>query len=164
MKRLATISAVLMLAVTTTSALAEADIAKGEKAFRKCASCHSVEPEAAKRAGPNLYGIVDRPVASLEGFTYSDALKAGGEAGDIWDEERLSGFIANPKSMYKGHKMAFAGIRKETELVDLIGFLKAQAPEDDAAAPDASATPQTAPDASAPPAVPAAPAPPAPAQ
>lgn len=139
MIRLATISAALMLATTATAALAEADIAKGEKVFRKCGSCHSVEPDAPKRAGPSLYGIVDRPVASLDGFSYSDALKAAGEAGDVWDEERLRGFIADPKSIYKGHKMAFAGIKKETELVDLIGFLKAQAPSDDTAAPAAPA-------------------------
>lgn len=109
------------------AAFAEGDVEKGAKVFRKCAACHTAEADGPKRAGPNLHGVVGRTVGSFEGFGYSDALKTAGEAGDVWDAERLSGFLADPKSMYKGHKMSFAGLKKEDERTDLIAFLSAQA-------------------------------------
>lgn len=122
-----TFAALILMGLAST-AQADGDIAKGEKVFRKCTACHSVDAAAPTRAGPSLYNIVNRPVASLEGFAYSDAMKAGGGAGDIWTEAQLDGFIADPKSLYKGHKMAFAGVKKPEERVNLIAFLKAQAP------------------------------------
>jgi len=103
-------------------ALAEGDAAAGKAAFRKCAACHTVDQ--ANRVGPNLAGIVGRLVASVEGFRYSAAMKAFGEGGKVWDEALLAEYLVAPRTVVKGTTMAFAGIRKEQEIADLIAYLK----------------------------------------
>ncbi len=99
--------------------LAEADVEKGAKVYGKCKSCHKLE-KGKNATGPYLYGVVDRPVASVEGFKYSDALKGlGGE----WTPERLSEFLAKPKDFAPGTKMSFAGLKKIGDRADLIAYL-----------------------------------------
>lgn len=146
MTRLTAALAAMTLMALGSAAFAQ-DIEKGEKIFRKCAACHSVEDDGAKRAGPNLRTVVGRTVGSLEGFAYSVALKDAAAAGDVWSEEHLSEFLANPKALYKGHKMSFAGLKKEEERVDVIAYLKSLSPQTEEASPEAEATaadPETA--------------------
>ena len=140
MTRLTAALAALTVMTLGSAALAQ-DIEKGEKIFRKCAACHSVENDGAKRAGPNLRGVIGRPVGSLEGFAYSAAIKEGNAAGDIWTEEHLAEFITNPKAMYKGNKMSFAGLKKEDERADVIAYLKSLSEDaaEGGAAPEAPA-------------------------
>ena len=71
--------------------------------------------------GPNLWGIVGRPKGSQEGFNYSAALK---EKGGEWGYEELANFIHNPRSYIPGNKMAFAGIRDNAEIADLLAYLR----------------------------------------
>ena len=49
----------------------------GEKIFKKCVACHTIAAGGADGIGPNLQGIVGRPIAG-GGFAYSDALKGVG--------------------------------------------------------------------------------------
>ena len=56
------------------------DAAAGEKVFKKCAACHAVGAGAKNKVGPVLTGVVGRNVASVEGFKYSDPMKAHGGA------------------------------------------------------------------------------------
>src|SRR5690606_7589015 len=65
--------------------LASADVGAGETAFRKCVACHTAENGGANKVGPNLWNIVNRPVASHEGFSYSSGMRAFAEGGTVWD-------------------------------------------------------------------------------
>ncbi len=120
MKPLAALVALLCLA---TPAFADGDAAAGVAVFRKCQSCHSIEP--VNRVGPTLSGIVGRPVASVADYQYSPAMKAFAEGGKVWDEALLAEYLMAPKAMVPGTRMTFAGLRKAEDIADLIAFLKA---------------------------------------
>ena len=111
--------------------LASADPARGETAFKKCASCHSVEKGAGNKVGPNLYGVVGRPIAQLADFSYSGPMKAFSEEGkQVWDFDHMNGFLLAPKKYIKGTAMGFAGDKKDQERADIIAYLntKSDAP------------------------------------
>jgi cytochrome c len=109
--------------ILAETALADGDIAAGEKVFEKCQNCHEVAKGISK-TGPSLRGVVGRPVASVDGFSYSDAMKAFGASGAIWDEATLDGFLKEPILFVKGTKMMAWPVRKDIERADLIAFLK----------------------------------------
>ena len=105
--------------------LATADAAAGEAAFRPCAACHTNEQGGANRVGPNLWGVVNRPVASHEGFSYSAGMREFSQGGSVvWDYEHLSEFLKSPRSYVQGTSMAFAGIRNPQQEANLIAFLR----------------------------------------
>ena len=94
------ISSIAVAAVAIMSAVsapAYADVAKGEKIFKKCKACHTVESGGANGMGPNLFGIVGRAAATADGFKYSDAMSEAAAGGLVWDEENLDGFLKKPK-------------------------------------------------------------------
>jgi cytochrome c2 len=101
------------------------DPAAGERVFRQCQACHMVGDGAQNRVGPLLTGVVGRAVASVEGFRYSDALQARGEEGLSWTPEELASFLANPRGYVSGTSMAFAGLRSEDDIADVIAYLEA---------------------------------------
>lgn len=122
MRKLIQIAGALAIAAVATGAQA-ADLKKGEKVFRKCKACHKLE--AGKNAvGPNLFAIIGRPIASEEGFKYSDAMIAYGDGGKTWTVEEMDGFLTKPKAYIKGTKMSFAGLRKEAQRADVIAYLE----------------------------------------
>lgn len=129
MTRLTAALAALTLMTLAPAAHAAGDAEKGERIFRKCAACHTAATDGPRKAGPNLHGVVGRTIGTVEGFAYSDALKTAGEAGEVWSEEQLDAFLTDPRAMYKGHKMSFAGLKKEEERADLIAWLKTQGSE-----------------------------------
>ncbi len=101
--------------------LANADVAKGAKLFKKCQACHKLE-DGANATGPSLYQVVNRPVDAVSSFSgYSGALSA---VVDVWTPENLDGYLENPKGFAPGNKMAFAGFKKPQERADIIAFLE----------------------------------------
>ncbi len=105
------------------SAPAYADVAKGEKIFKKCKACHTTESGGDNKIGPNLFGIVGRAAGTVDGFKYSDALMEAAAGGLVWDEANLDAFLKKPKKFIKKTKMSFGGIKKDGKRADLIEYL-----------------------------------------
>jgi cytochrome c len=118
-----TLGAVLSVALAE-AALAEGDAAKGEKVFRKCKACHAVGEGAKNKVGPQLNNVFGRTAGTGEDFKYSKAMVAKGEEGLVWDEETMAEYLRKPKDFIPKNKMAFAGLRKDDDLADVIAYLK----------------------------------------
>lgn len=125
--------AALTLAVFASPSLADGDVAAGEKVFRKCKACHMVGEGAKHRVGPHLNDVFGRTAGGAEGYKYSKAMLAAGEEGLVWDDASMTQYLANPKGMIKGTKMAFTGLKKDADLVNVIAYLKTFSAEQAAA-------------------------------
>ncbi|PDT28204.1 cytochrome C [Rhizobium sp. L9] len=101
----------------------EGDATAGATVFKKCATCHVVESDTNK-VGPSLNKLFGRKAGTHPDFTYSAAMKAAGEGGLVWDEATLRDYLHNPKAKVKGTKMAFAGVKDDQEITNLIAYLK----------------------------------------
>ena len=117
--KLPVVAAALVGAFITTSARAQ-DVSAGERSFNKCRACHQVGEGAKNLVGPQLNGLFGRHTGEVEGYSYSTANKG---ANITWDEAVFAEYIKDPKAKIPGTKMAFAGIKKESEVNDLWAFL-----------------------------------------
>jgi cytochrome c len=104
--------------------LATADVAKGQKTFKKCAACHTGDKGGKNKVGPNLYGVVNAGKGGKDGFSYSAAL-AG--VGGNWDYASLNSFLTKPKAFIPGTKMNFAGFKKVGDRAAVIAYLRSLA-------------------------------------
>lgn len=101
------------------------DAAKGEAFAARCKACHTFEKGGPNQVGPNLYGVVGRPIASHPDFNYSEAMKTFSEGGaKVWDEAALDAYLGDPRGVVPGNKMAFPGVKKDTDRANLIAYLK----------------------------------------
>lgn len=103
--------------------LASASADRGARAASKCQGCHNFEEGAGNKQGPELYGVVGRPIASHPGFTYSSDLAAKGAAGETWSYENLNAFLTAPKGFAPETKMNYGGLKNDAERADLIAYL-----------------------------------------
>ncbi|WP_346893601.1 cytochrome c family protein [uncultured Roseibium sp.] len=113
--------------VPISERLAEASADSGEKVFKKCAACHSIEEGGPNKVGPDLWGVIGRKPASHEGFSYSAAMTAYGAEHDEWTFEALDHFLTKPKDYINGTAMGFAGLRKPDDRANLIAYMREQA-------------------------------------
>ena len=96
------------------------DVASGEKIFKKCAACHSINKGGENKIGPMLYNVVGRNVGEVNDYKYSKALASYKKK---WTFEELNGFLLKPAKWVKGTKMAYAGLRKEKDRASIIKYL-----------------------------------------
>ena len=107
-------------AASFNKALATASAERGAGLVKQCQICHNTEEGKGPKIGPDLYGVVNRPVASVPGFNYSAALKA---KGGNWTFAELDKWIEDPRAYVKGTSMSFAGLKSESKRADLIAYL-----------------------------------------
>ncbi len=89
------------LVILATAPMASAADSEGETLFKKhCANCHSLEP-GKNRSGPSLADLMGRKAATIDGYRYSKLLRSAGEAGLVWDAEKLEIYLASPKRYLK---------------------------------------------------------------
>jgi cytochrome c len=109
------------IALLSPALAQHSDAARGQRDFRMCAPCHSLEPDR-NMTGPSLADLWGRKAGSLQSFErYSDALKS---SGIIWDDRSLDGWLTDPDRMVPDNEMPFNGIKSPQDRADLLAFLK----------------------------------------
>ncbi len=99
---------------------------KGKQDVSVCKMCHNMDKGGPNMVGPNLYGVVDRPVGKHPGFDYSPAVK---NHGGKWTYVALDEMIDNPAKHIPGTKMAmFPGIPNAKKRADIIAYLRTLSP------------------------------------
>jgi len=96
------------------------DVVSGEKIFKKCAACHSINKGGKNKIGPALYNVVGRKVGGVDDYKYSKTLASYNKE---WTFEELNGFLKKPSTYLKGTKMSYAGLRKEKDRASIIKYL-----------------------------------------
>jgi cytochrome c len=105
--------------------LAGASAEAGAAVFKKCQACHSGEKGGPNKVGPDLWDLIDRPVAAHEGFAYSAGMKEFSKGGaEKWTYDNLNHFITSPKKFVKGTAMGFAGLAKDEDRANVIAYLR----------------------------------------
>lgn len=124
--------------ILSLGAVQAQDAAAGERVFKKCAGCHTLEAGKRRGAGPSLHGVVGGAAGAVENYKYSSMLAAAGEAGLVWDEATLMTYLADPNAFLKSwlgekgvktrgrSKMSFR-LTKEQEQKDVIAYLESAA-------------------------------------
>lgn len=130
--------------LTFAEALAKPDLDRGAAVFQTCAFCHVLE-ENRNGIGPSLFGLIDREVASVPFYPYSEAMKA---AGGVWSLDRLDAYLRNPATYVPGVKMAYPGVPVAADRAAVLAYIAEvsgmplaadSAPADAAEAPAAEA-------------------------
>jgi cytochrome c len=99
---------------------ASASIERGAQVAKQCQACHNFEKGQGNKIGPDLYGVVGRPIASVDGFSYSAPLKA---KGGNWTVDELNKWLTKPSADVPGTAMTFAGLTNEKQRADVIDYL-----------------------------------------
>ena len=114
------------LAEDAPAAAGQGDAAAGEKVFAKCRACHQIGESAHNSVGPELNGLIGRKTGSVPDYSYSDANK---NSGLTWDEATFREYIKDPKAKIPGTKMTFPGLTKQSDVDNIVAFLKQFGPD-----------------------------------
>ncbi len=110
-------------AEVAVAAVDPALVEKGEGVFRKCSACHQVGEGATNRSGPQLNGLMGRTIGGVDGFRYSGVFADAQAAGEVWNHENLSAFLADPRGAMSGTKMTFRGLGSQDDIDAVIAYL-----------------------------------------
>jgi cytochrome c len=101
--------------------LADAHPDYGRQIFYRCGACHTLGQGSGDRAGPNLWAILGKPVATnSDRFGYTGALKA---FGGTWTCARMDAWLADPRRTVPGTLMTFEGLPDGADRADVIAWL-----------------------------------------
>jgi cytochrome c len=116
------LAAALAVLALIGPAAAEGDSQRGEQLFKKCVSCHSVEPGGRNKVGPRLHGLFGRKAGAVADYKYSPAL-AGSAL--IWSAETIDALFAEgPDKVTPGSKMPLQTMSNPRDRADLIAYLR----------------------------------------
>jgi len=101
-------------------------VARGEVLALQCRGCHSMAQGGPAGIGPGLWGVVGRRVASVEGFPYSEALKAARQnlTRGRWTVKALRKFLEDPQSFAPGNSMQMTTRYTSAEISDIVAYLE----------------------------------------
>lgn len=117
-------AALWMMTGSTLAAEASGNPVNGKAIFqRTCANCHSTEI-GVNKIGPSLWGIIDRPIAVVPDYTYSETLRERKTDWQVWDVAALDVYLRNPREAVHGVKMFFKGLPAQSDRLDVISYLK----------------------------------------
>jgi cytochrome c len=121
MKRLLHFITALCSVWTVQVQAAEGDPSRGQRAYRACIACHSLEPNR-NMTGPSLAELWNRQAGGLPSFKrYSPALRSSGV---IWEDRTLDEWLRDPQAFIPGNHMTFPGLKDLQARADLLTFLK----------------------------------------
>lgn len=140
LRALAWVAAVTVVAMAATSSSADpggvaaagastnasetsAEYKRGKLLYIQCRACHDLKPSPIERVGPNLSGLMNRPVGQDPDFAYSPALA---RSRLVWDRATLDRWLARPGELVPGNTMAFAGVANPTDRAALIAYLEVE--------------------------------------
>jgi cytochrome c len=107
--------------VPSVQAAEKAMEAAGRQLFtHHCTACHSLDTSE-NAFGPSLFGVVDRPAASVPRFAYSKAMQ---DSGITWSEDNLRKWITDNEALIPGTRMRHVAISDPAEQDHLISFLR----------------------------------------
>jgi cytochrome c len=93
----------------------------GAEVFRACVACHTLKPDEAQKAGPTLWHIFGRRIATLPGYNFSPALK---KLDIVWSKETVARlFEVGPAHYTPGTKMPEQTIGAQNDRKALVEFL-----------------------------------------
>ncbi len=93
----------------------------GAEVFRHCVACHTLTPDEGNKAGPTLWHIFGRRIATLPGYNFSPALK---RLDIVWSKQTVSKlFEIGPAHYTPGTKMPEQTIGAPEDRRALVDFL-----------------------------------------
>jgi cytochrome c len=120
------IAMLVLIGLTFHTTAESGDAMPGERVYRACVACHSLEPKR-NMTGPSLAEVWNRKSGSLASFArYSPALKS---AGIIWNDDTLGEWIKDPQHFIPGNTMTFAGLKDARQRADLLASRRRASPD-----------------------------------
>lgn len=117
---LATIPCLVGVAIAAPTAFAQTAAPAIPPSVRMCMVCHKTAAADKSTIGPNLWQVGGRKAGTLPGYAYSPAMKSFAKP---WTSERIDAFIADPKAVVPGTKMAYAGQRDASKRAEIVAYI-----------------------------------------